>query len=77
MDITNGTTAPDQLRSWLKAEGRASYWFAAQMGVDPATVSQWLNGHRPPHRGFRHQIEQITGVPADAWSDPIIKGNPQ
>lgn len=39
--------APEEVRFLRKSIGWSGRDFAAHMGVDPATVSRWENGHEP------------------------------
>ena len=62
--------APELLRDWLIAEGRKSNWLASKADIDPATLSQLVNGHRCPRRDTRVRLAQITGLPIaheEAW----------
>lgn len=70
MDMQSDTRAAhERLRDWLVSEGRKGGWVAEKIGVDRATFSLWLCGHRAPHHRYRGQLEALTGgaVPQDAW----------
>lgn len=57
------------LQEWFDREGRKKGWLADQLKIDRASLSQWMSGARKPHPARREKVEQITGVPADAWDD--------
>lgn len=62
--------APEMLREWLLTEGRKGQWLAAQVEVDRATLSLWINGHQFPRRHHRKRLADITGLPVaheEAW----------
>ncbi len=62
-------TPRTQLEEWLRDEGRARYWLAAQLGITPTTVSGWLHRGITPQPGHRARLEAITGIPSDAWEN--------
>ncbi len=46
---------------------------ARRIGVSPAAVGQWLAGATAPSRDNAAAIETITGIPASAWVDDIVR----
>ncbi|HEU5156182.1 MAG TPA: helix-turn-helix transcriptional regulator [Streptosporangiaceae bacterium] len=52
----------NELAHALEAAGMKGRELAEAMHVVPSTVSQWLNGHRKPHRKDVERIEEILGT---------------
>jgi transcriptional regulator with XRE-family HTH domain len=63
-------SAPTIIKDWLTAEGRKVNWLADRVGINRATVSQWINGHQVPALGNRRRLQEVTGLPVaheEAW----------
>lgn len=69
MDASITKPACKMLRDWLDVEGRKVGWVARQLGVDRATVSQWVNGHTVPQPSHRDRLSALTGgaVGVELW----------
>ena len=39
---------PDQIKTWLKEQGKDRAWLAAQCGVSKPTVDGWMSGRNIP-----------------------------
>ena len=61
--------AVDLFEDWFRSNGIRKNFFAAQMGVDSASISRWLSGKVKPHRAVRKRIEELTNgaVPMESW----------
>jgi len=59
-----------KLKEWLDRRGVKNRWVADMLDVDPAYVSRWLKGERPPH-ATRQRIFLLTqgDVAHDDWGD--------
>ena len=55
------------IKEWLRREGRVAYWLADQLGVDPATLSQWATGRRLPLPHNRDALHNICGIDPSVW----------
>ena len=55
------------IKQWLKREWRVALWLAAQLGVDPATLSQWVTGRRVPLPHNREALHRVCGIDPGVW----------
>lgn len=60
-------TAVQEIEAWLVAEGRKKEWLARQLGINRATLSQWLARKYRPTEPHRIMMHKICGVVPDAW----------
>lgn len=54
--------APQQIKTWIDAEGRKWGWLAQQVGVDRVTLSLWIHGHQKPKHENRVKLAEVTGL---------------
>lgn len=62
--------ANEQIKAWLKAEGRSKGWLARQVAVTPTTLSRWLGCKAIPTPQARILLSQIIGqdvTATDLW----------
>ena len=57
-------TGIDLLRRWLANQRMTQAEFAARLRTYQPTVSQVMNGKRPPSWELAFRIEELTGIPA-------------
>lgn len=60
-------TARSRLRRWLDCVELSGRALADDLGVKPASVSQWLSGKNIPSEAMQIAIEKRTGIKRDAW----------
>lgn len=46
---------------------------ARRVGVSSTAVGQWISGATAPSRDNAAAIETITGIPASAWVEDVVK----
>ena len=65
------TYSREQLKTWLKDEGRKVTWLAQTIPVNRSHLHQWLNGKHTPRYVYRHRIASITGgaVDVSGWGE--------
>lgn len=56
-----------ELRFALLREERNQRWLARRLGVNHATVGEWVRGKSRPGRTLREAIETLLGVSVDVW----------
>ena len=58
-------TLADRMRKAITVAGLAQSDIARHLGVDPRTVTRWLNGHSRPSIGYLRAWAQVTEAPLD------------
>lgn len=53
----------DVFRSWIRNSEETHKTIADEIGVSPATLSAWINGHRFPNVDNLQAISDYTGIP--------------
>ncbi len=59
--MSDAMKAQNHIKDWLRAEGRRKSWLAAQVAVNPTTVSRWFSGKLTPTPQARIILSQIVG----------------
>lgn len=60
-------TGREQLKAWIRRSKLTQVAAAAELGVAPPILSQWLHGVRTPNLTKAFELEEKTGVPARSW----------
>lgn len=51
-----------RIREVLEEKGKTNTWLAEKLGVDPVTVSRYINSHRQPSMETLRAIAKALGV---------------
>ena len=63
------TRAAKQIRRFLEQPPKKSQrWLAAELGVAPSTVNDWITGRRAPGRNLAVTVQELTGAQVSDWS---------
>lgn len=67
--MTTNTSQLSRFSDWLRTAMKMERWnraeTAAQLGIDPSTVSRWLKGERIPSPEMCDRVADIFGVDLD------------
>jgi transcriptional regulator with XRE-family HTH domain len=62
------TTGPDLLRAYRSEHGITTEALAAALGVSEDTIYAWLAGRKTPGLPAALRLEQVAGIPVEAWA---------
>lgn len=51
-----------RIREVLEEQGKSNNWLAEKLGVDPVTISRYVNNHRQPSMERLAEIAKALGV---------------
>jgi hypothetical protein len=57
-------TFGDRLREAVRRSGRSAAWLAHETGINPATISRWMQGHTEPQALYAERVAAALGVEA-------------
>jgi transcriptional regulator with XRE-family HTH domain len=67
----SSSSAGKRLRAYRAEHGMSQSAFARLIPVHLVTVSQWERGVITPSSKRTEKIEEITGIPASNWREPL------
>jgi transcriptional regulator with XRE-family HTH domain len=61
-------SGPEQFKDWMKRRGFNQSETAEFFGWGENVISQFVNGRRSPGLARAIKIEELTGIPVEAWA---------
>lgn len=61
-------SGPEQFKDWMKRRGFNQSETAEFFGWGENVISQFANGRRSPGLARAIKIEELTGIPVEAWA---------
>ncbi len=60
----------------VRADGRYRTPVAEDTGFKESELSMWINGRRRPKLDVARRIQDLLGIPMQAWTDPAKPDSP-